>query len=258
MDRYKAKVYSQSELMTDIYSLWLEIPHLVSRAHSGQFVSLYTNDPSRLLPRPISIADLDKENGRIRLVYRIAGEGTRQFSKLTEGDTVDVIGPLGNGYNTEAEKPLLLGGGIGIPPMLRLAKELSEKGISREDITVVLGYRDKTFLLEEFEKIATVYVTSDTGESGIKGNVLDAVNQYHLTGDMIYSCGPTPMLRGVQKFSKESGIKAQISLEERMACGVGACLACVCESAEIDDHSKVNNKRICKDGPVFYAEEVIL
>ena len=258
MDRYTAKVFSQSELMTDIYSLWLEAPELVSRAHSGQFVSLYTNDASRLLPRPISIADLDKDNGRIRLVYRIAGEGTRQFSELAEGDTIDIIGPLGNGYDLSAEKPLLLGGGIGIPPMLRLARELSEQGISRENLTVVLGYRDKTFLLEEFEEIATVYVTSDNGESGIKGNVLDAVKQYDLSGDMIYSCGPTPMLRGVQKFSKESGIKAQISLEERMACGVGACLACVCESTEIDDHSKVHNKRICKDGPVFYAEEVVL
>ena len=103
-----------------------------------------------------------------------------------------------------------------------------------------------------------MYITSDNGAVGIKGNVIDGIKEYNVTGDMIFSCGPTPMLRAVKAFSEESGIRAQLSLEEKMACGVGACLACVCESTEIDDHSKVHNKRICKDGPVFYAEEVVL
>lgn len=258
MDKYKCLVVDQEMLIDDIYSLWVEAPELVSAAHSGQFVSVYSADKSRLLPRPISICDLDKKKGRLRLVYRIAGAGTLEFSSLKAGDSVDILGPLGNGYDMNCEKPVLLGGGIGIPPMLRLARELRDKGISKENLSVVLGYRDAAFLLEEFQEIATVYITSDNGAVGIKGNVIDGIKEYNVTGDMIFSCGPTPMLRAVKAFSEESGIRAQLSLEEKMACGVGACLACVCESTEVDDHSKVHNKRICKDGPVFYAEEVVL
>ena len=258
MDKYNCKVVSQNILVEGIYSLWVEAAELVKAAHSGQFVSVYTADPSRLLPRPISICDLDKEKGLLRLVYRVAGEGTRQLSCLEEGDTVDILGPLGNGYELKSETPLLLGGGIGIPPMLRLAKELRESGVSKENLKVVLGYRDEAFLLEDFQEIATVYITSDTGSIGIKGNVLDGVREHGISTDMIFTCGPTPMLRAIKTYAEENGIKAQLSLEERMACGVGACLACVCESKDIDDHSKVHNKRICKDGPVFYSEEVVL
>ena len=151
-----------------------------------------------------------------------------------------------------------MGGGIGIPPMLCLAKELAAKGLQKEDISVILGYRNDTFLLDEFEEISTVYISSDSGNVGLKGNVLDALKHYNVTGDMIYACGPKPMLRAVQQYSKESGISAQISLEERMACGIGACLACVTKTTEVDEHSQVKNKRICVDGPVFYAEEVEL
>ena len=258
MDKFRAEITEQKELIKDIFSMWVKAPELVAEAHSGQFVSVYSKDASRLLPRPISICDLDKEKGLLRLVYRIAGAGTLEFSQLTTGDTVDILGPLGNGYDMNCKNPVLLGGGIGIPPMLRLARELRDAGISKENLSVVLGYRDTAFLLEEFEEIATVYTTSDNGAVGIKGNVIDGIKEYNITGDMIFSCGPTPMLRAVKAYSEASGIRAQLSLEEKMACGVGACLACVCESTEVDDHSKVHNKRICKDGPVFYAEEVVL
>jgi 2-polyprenylphenol hydroxylase and related flavodoxin oxidoreductases len=258
MDKYVCKVVSQDKIAEDIFSLWIEEKVLVSAAHSGQFVSVYTSDPSRLLPRPISICDLDKEKGYLRLVYRIAGEGTRMMSSLKAGDSIDILGPLGNGYKLDAERPLLLGGGIGIPPMLRLAKEFHASGIPAENINVVLGFRDEAFLLDEFKEVSTVYITSDSGSIGIQGNVLDGVREYGIKTDMIFACGPTPMLRAIKNYAAEEGVKAQISLEERMACGVGACLACVCESTDIDDHSKVHNKRICKDGPVFNAEEVIL
>ncbi len=258
MDKYSCLVESQEMLTDDIYSLWVKAPELVKDAHSGQFVSVYSKDKSRLLPRPISICDLDKEKGLLRLVYRIVGAGTLEFSTFSGGDTVDILGPLGNGYDLNAEKPILLGGGIGIPPMLRLARELRDKGVSKENLSVILGFRDSSFLLKEFEDIASVYVTSDNGAVGIKGNVIDGIREYDVSGDMIFSCGPTPMLRAVKAYSEEKGIAAQLSLEEKMACGVGACLACVCESKDVDDHSKVHNKRICKDGPVFYAEEVVL
>ncbi len=256
--KIKAIVVSHKEIDKDIYSLWLKAPEIAKEAVCGQFVDVYTADSSKLLPRPISLCEIDKEEGSIRLVYRIAGKGTEQFSRLTAYDTVEILGPCGNGYDMKGEKPVLMGGGIGIPPMLETAKTLSRMGVSKENLTVVLGFRDVPFLLEEFEEIATVYMSSDSGNTGVKGTVLDAVREYGITGDMIYACGPTPMLRAIKNYAQENGIKAQISLEEKMACGIGACLACVCKSKDIDDHSKVLNKRICKDGPCFYAEEVEL
>ena len=117
---------------------------------------------------------------------------------------------------------------------------------------------DSTFLVPDFEKVSTVYISSMDGSVGTKGTVIDAANENDLAGDMIYSCGPMPMLRAVKTFAKEKGIRAQLSLEERMACGIGACLACVCNTTEKDEHSQVNNKRVCVDGPVFWAEEVEL
>ena len=258
MKKINATIIEQKHLIEDIFSMWLKCPDITDEAHSGQFVNLYTKDSSRLLPRPISICDVNREEGLLRIVYRTAGEGTRQFSTLKSGDNIEVTGPVGNGYELNASKAVLMGGGIGIPPMLLLAKELSEKGLSRDDIAVVLGFRDGTFLVDEFEKFATVYISSDSGSVGIKGNVIDATKHYDITGDMIYACGPKPMLRAIQQYSSENSIKTQISLEERMACGIGACLACVTRTTEVDEHSQVKNRRICVDGPVFYAEEVEL
>ncbi len=251
-----AEVIKQEKLIEDIYSLYLKCPEVVSEAHSGQFVSLYTNDPSKLLPRPISICELDKKAGILRLVYRAVGEGTKQFSQMKKGQTIRLLGPTGNGYELDSTHPILMGGGIGIPPMLQLAKEFSDSGVKKDQISVVLGYRDDTFLLKEFSKIATVYISSDSGKNGIKGTVIDAANEYGLDGDMIYACGPKPMLRSIKKYAFEKDIDAQLSLEERMACGLGACLACVTKTAEVDDHSKVKNARICVDGPVFRASDI--
>ena len=247
-----AKVVRQENIATDIFSMVIEAKEIASQAVPGQFVDLYSADGSKLLPRPISLCEIDREKGTLRLVYRIAGKGTAEFSKLQSGDTIDVLGPLGNGFNLEDGKAILIGGGIGIPPMLQLAKEL------RCEKTIVLGYRDEEFLSAEFEPYGDVFMSSDSGTLGVKGTVMDAIREYGIEGTHIYACGPTPMLRAIQKYALENNIRAQLSLEERMACGVGACLACVCKSKEVDHHSKVHNKRICKDGPVFYAEEVEL
>lgn len=250
--KIKADIVRQENIATDIYSMIISARDIAEQARPGQFVDLYSADGSRLLPRPISLCGIDKEAGTLRLVYRIAGEGTREFSRLTSEHSIDVLGPLGNGFNMSGKKAILIGGGIGIPPMLQLAKELDcEKSI-------VLGYRDEEFLADEFKPYGDVYMSSDSGTIGVKGTVMDAIREYGITGDVIYACGPTPMLKAVQAYALEKGIEAQLSLEEHMACGVGACLACVCKSKDIDDHSKVNNKRVCKDGPVFYAEEVEL
>ena len=250
-----AVVISQEQLADGIFSLWLKT-EASQTAVPGQFISMYTNDGTKLLPRPISICEIDKENGCLRMVYRVTGEntGTEQFSKLTTGDTVPVIGPLGNGFpleKAEGKKAFLMGGGIGVPPILELSKQLNcEKQI-------VMGYRDaNTFLKEQFEANGTVYVSTEDGSVGTKGNVMDAIRENGLTADIIYACGPTPMLRAIKNFAESNGIECYISLEERMACGIGACLACVCKSKEKDHHTNVHNKRICKDGPVFLSTEV--
>lgn len=250
--RIKARILSQKRIATDIYSMVFAAPEIASQARAGQFVSLYSRDGAKLMPRPISICEIDKMEGTLHLVYRVVGAGTKEFSQLTAGDRIEVMGPLGNGFTLRNKKAILIGGGIGIPPMLALAKNLNcEK-------SVVLGFRDETFLTEEFEPHANVYLSSEDGRHGVRGNVLDAIREYHITGDVIYACGPIPMLRGIRSYALEHGLEAQISLEEKMACGIGACLACVCKTTEIDEHSNVHNKRICKDGPVFFAEEVEL
>lgn len=249
------RVASQEEIAAGIYSMWLETPSIAAQARPGQFVSLYCQDGSRLLPRPISLCEIDGKNGRLRLVYRVAGKGTAEFSGLKAGDQISVLGPLGNGFPLEeaaGKTVFLMGGGIGIPPMLETAKQL------RAEKQLILGYRDDCFLLEEFEKAGTVYTATEDGSRGTRGNVLDAVREQELSAEVIFACGPTPMLRAVKQYAAVRGIPCWISMEEKMACGIGACLACVCQSREVDGHSHVHNKRICKDGPVFEASEVEL
>ncbi|MDE5862956.1 MAG: dihydroorotate dehydrogenase electron transfer subunit [Lachnospiraceae bacterium] len=248
----KAVVKQQESLARDIYSLVLSVPEIAKEARAGQFVSLYSRDGSKLLPRPISLCEVEQEKGLIRLVYRIAGFGTKEFSKLQAEDTIEVMGPLGNGFDKKDKRAVLIGGGIGIPPMLELAKELSCER------SIVVGFRDETFLLDDLKKYGSVYVASEDGKTGVQGTVLDAIKEYGIEGDIIYACGPTPMLRAVKEYALKNDIEAQLSLEEKMACGIGACLACVCKSTEVDGHSHVHNKRICKDGPVFDAREVEL
>lgn len=248
--KIRAVVVSLEQIGSDVFDMVLSVGEMAKEARPGQFISMYSNDKSKLLPRPISICGINGQEGTLRVVYRTVGEGTKEFSRMVPGDTLDVIGPLGNGFTLKNKKAILLGGGIGIPPMLELAKQLDcEK-------TVVLGYRDEIFLAQEFEQTAKVVIASEDGKTGIKGNVIDAIKQQQITGEIIYACGPTPMLKAIKAYAQEHGMEAQISLEERMACGIGACLACVCKSKEVDHHTYVHNKRICKDGPVFDAREV--
>ena len=251
-----AVVHSQEQLADGIYSMWINT-EAAKDAKPGQFISMYTIDGSKLLPRPISICEIDKENGRLRVVYRVTGPktGTEEFSKLKAGDIIPVIVPLGNGFpyeKAEGKKVFLMGGGIGIPPMLETAKAIQGEKI------IVSGYRDELFLTEELNAAGQLYLATEDGSAGTKGNVLDAVKANRLEADLIFACGPTPMLRALKAYAKEAGIECWISMEERMACGIGACLACVCKSKDVDHHTNVNNKRICKDGPVFLAEEVEL
>ncbi len=266
----KAKVLSQKMIAPDIYDLWLE-SSLAETAGCGQFVGVYPKNGAMLLPRPISICQVKKageqaegcealkESGvtALRLVYRIAGKGTSEFSSLKEGEEIELLGVLGNGFPVEAskgKKVVLMGGGIGIPPMLQLAKELKASG---NEAVIILGYRDnQLFLKEDLEQYGKVVIATEDGSVGVKGNVLTAVKEEGIEADVIMACGPMPMLRAIKAYAEEKEIAAYISLEERMACGVGACLGCVCKTTKKDHHSHVNNARICTDGPVFDAKEV--
>lgn len=248
-----AKVLSQTQLAEGIYDMWIST-ELALGAKPGQFICLYTKDASALLPRPISICEVNREKQALRIVYRVAGKGTAEFATYQAGDSVEILGTLGNGFPVEkakGKKVFLMGGGIGIPPMLQLAKEM--------DATkqIVVGYRDsQTFLRQDLEKYGQVYIATEDGSVGTKGNVMNAISENGIDADVIFACGPMPMLRAIKKYAQERGIDAYISLEEHMACGVGACLGCVVKTKEIDHHSHVHNARICTDGPVFEAREV--
>ena len=249
------RVISQEMISPDIYSLWIETKQIAAQAKPGQFVALYSADKSRMLPRPISLCEIGADQKSIRLVYRIAGAGTKEFSALRTADTIEVMGPLGNGFPMEEAKgkrALLMGGGIGIPPMVETAKQLSG------DVTVVCGYRDALFLTEELSRYGKLYVATEDGSAGTKGTVMDAVKEEKIEADVIFACGPKPMLRAIRDYALEQDIPCSISMEEKMACGIGACLPCTCQSVNVDDHSHVKNKRVCKDGPVFLATEVEL
>lgn len=247
-----AVVVRQEELAHQIYSMWLKTDNISHKAKAGQFIALYSKEESRMLPRPISICEIDEEKGMLRIVYRVVGKGTEEFSGLHAGAEIEIMGPLGNGFPLQEKKAMLIGGGIGIPPMLELAKRLNcEK-------QVVAGYRDELFLERELRQNSELFIATEDGSTGTKGTVLDAIRKNSLTADVIYACGPAPMLRAVKEYALEQGIEAWISMEEKMACGIGACLACVCKSKEKDSHTNVNNKRVCKEGPVFECREVEL
>ncbi len=209
----------------------------------GQFVNLKLD--GFFLRRPISVCD--SEDGVLTLIYKVVGKGTEYMSTLAIGEKLDILTGLGNGYDLTAsgEKPLLVGGGVGVPPLYKLAKELIKAGKS---VTVILGFNTKNevFWEEEFAKIgATVIVATVDGSSGVRGFVTDAMKDLDYT--YFYSCGPEPMLKALYSASVTSG---EMSFEERMGCGFGACMGCSCKTV-------TGNKRICKEGPVLKKEDII-
>ncbi len=248
-------IVEKNELAEGIIDMWIAIPEIASEAIPGQFVAYYCTDGARLLPRPISICDVDDDGHKLRLVFRIVGDGTKELASKKVFESITLMGPLGNGYrDLNGQNCILVGGGIGIPPMLYLAKCLADQN---KKVTTVLGYRSNdTFLVEEFAAYGEVFLASDDGSVGTKGTVLDAIRENGVTGDQIAACGPMPMLRGLAAYSEESGIPAYVSLEERMACGIGACLGCITKTREVNQHSQVKNTRICTEGPVFNVNDL--
>lgn len=249
-----AKIVKTDNLAPGIYELVIKAKAALN-AVPGQFMMIYPKGKHTILPRPISICEINKDEETLRIVYRVVGKGTGEFSEYKAGEEVDVLGPVGNGFPVDkaaGKNAVLIGGGIGVPPILELAKQTKA-----ETVSVLVGYRDSNmFLKEDFDKAAKTYIATEDGSYGTKGNVMDALRENNIPCDVIYACGPMPMLRAIKKYAEEKGIEAYISLEERMACGVGACLGCVCKTTKEDHHSHVKNARVCTEGPVFEAREV--
>ncbi|MBM7614298.1 dihydroorotate dehydrogenase electron transfer subunit [Alkaliphilus hydrothermalis] len=248
-----AKVLLNEAIAPNNFKMVISAKEMTVDATAGQFVNLYCNRGELLLPRPISICEVNKETGEMTLVYAVVGKGTKELSQMKKGETLGAMGPLGRGFEVsyEVEEHLIIAGGIGVPPMVELVKSL--KG----NITVYLGFRSNPILVEEFEAYgAVVHVATEDGSVGLQGNVMGLIKEHQPKPQMIYSCGPKPMLKAVADWSKAEDIPTQLSLEERMACGIGACLVCTCRTKKQED-TDWENRRVCKDGPVFWRDEVI-
>ena len=239
----------------DIYKMTLLAPKLVDAIEKpGQFINMYPKEKHTILPRPISICEYDIEKQTVTVIYAVVGDGTGQFSHLKDGQELKISGPVGNGFTLPKKQGdyLIVGGGIGTPPLLGLAKEL--KG----NLTVVLGFRQEAILEEEFKALgASVYVATEDGSYGHKGNVIDILNDKDIQADMAYSCGPKPMLKALNSWCQQKNIPLQVSLEERMACGIGVCVGCVCKKKDQSKEEGWDYKKTCSDGPVFMGSDVI-
>jgi dihydroorotate dehydrogenase electron transfer subunit len=250
------KISSQKEIAADIYELTVKGELVGQISAPGQFVHIrVSNGWDPLLRRPISISSFDKKQKSMTMIYRKEGRGTTMLAELGPGKQLDILGPLGNGFPVDevsrGETALLVGGGIGVPPLYELSNQLVEKGVK---VIHVLGFQTETavFYEKEFLENGETYVTTVDGSYGRKGFVTDVMKD--LRFDCIYTCGPTPMLKAIEQSYSDK--KMFLSLEERMGCGIGACFACVCKSKE--DPTGVAYKKVCSDGPVFRAGEVLI
>lgn len=244
----KAEVLTNTQITPDVYKMTVLSPAAAKAVAPGMFyqLRLYSGQ-GLLLRRPISIADVDGDV--LTFIYRVVGKGTEEMTHLKAGDAVSCLGPLGNGFFLDAERPLLVGGGMGAAPLLYLAKAYKGKA------SLLVGGRNERelFWTSLYEKLVKdIYITTDDGSLGTKGFTVDLLPKLLEENDfdMIFVCGPEIMMRGIYKVAREFDVKCQVSLEKRMACGLGACLSC-----SVDTTS--GRKKVCKDGPVFWAEEVL-
>ena len=249
-------IYNEPIANTEsFYRIVLKAPEIAAAARPGQFIMLTTSpgyDP--FLKRPMGINIIDREKGYIGAIYQVNGKGTQLLTKLPAGDTMSLLGPLGNGWNIadNLRKVCLLGGGSGVASLLPLAKTLAQMGV---EIDFMLGGKSKQHLicLDEFTDLGNLLIATEDGSCGKKGLIsvyFSDANQY----DMVFCCGPTPMMRVAAQWAEENALPCQVSLEERMGCGYGVCVGCVCETRSTD--GSVSYKRICREGPIFDAKEV--
>ena len=248
------KIVRKKALAENIYSFTVHCPEVAELAQCGQFVHILA--PGFTLRRPISICGIDRAEGTIRFVFVVKGHGTEAIARLNEGDMADMIAPLGNGFSVQSapsgKRVVVVGGGIGVPPMLETAKNCS-------NVTAVLGFRSygNIILADEFRAVCDdVIICTDDGSVGEKAIVTAPLTRELDKGDVgaVFACGPMRMLGAVAELTKQYGVFCEVSLEERMGCGVGACVGCV---ARINRNGEEKLLRVCKDGPVFNAGEVL-
>lgn len=254
-----AIIYNK-KISTNIYEMLLDAKSIAKQSVEGQFVEVYLSNNKNLLPRPISICEVNKDKGTVKIVYKTLGDGTLALSKYKERESIKILGPLGNGFTLNRTKSIaIIGGGVGVPPLLWLTKSLVIHNVNSY-IDIFLGFTEYPILIAEFEKIKSgynevnMYPSSVAGHIGFKGNVIECMKNLNKKYDLIYACGPKNMLKAVSEYSMQNNIPAQISLEEKMACGIGACVGCI---AKIKDGDSYFYKKVCNEGPVFDAKEVI-
>lgn len=252
------EVVSNEQIAQDIFKLVVKGPLAKEVRKPGQFFHIKIGEGLLpLLRRPISLCDVDTNKEEVTMIYRAEGEGTRQLSRVINGGQVDVLGPLGNGFSIDeipaSSHALLVGGGVGVPPLYLLSKALKDRGVS---VTHVLGFQSDSivFYEEEFKALGPTYVATVDGTRGTKGFVTTVIDERKLDFDSVFACGPIPMLKALEVSYGEKEV--YLSLEQRMGCGIGVCLACVCHTP--DDPNGTTYKKVCTDGPVFRAGEVVL
>lgn len=249
----KSEIVENNAVIPGTYRMTFRSPAIAVEAKAGQFLMLKINDlDDPLLNRPLGIAAADIAVGTVTVYYRVVGKGTELLTKKESGDQIHVVGPLGNGFDMKAKKPLLIGGGMGLAPLLFAAQKMCPTPVD-----VIIGGRTKEelFWFDLFANVCQhVHVTTDDGSLGTKGTCVSILPQLlnEKGYDVIMACGPSPMLRAVAECSNTFGVACQVSLEKHMACGFGACLTCTCETKSGD------YVQVCKHGPVFNAEEVKL
>ena len=250
-----AQIVSNVLIAPEVFMMTVEVSEMAEKVLPGQFAMLYIDKGELILPRPISFCDVNQSRGTVQFVYKVVGAGTDALSKLHAWNRISVFGPLGNGFHTKKRngerfsKVALVGGGIGIPPLHLLAKMLVTNGTYAD---IYLGFSASPILVERFRHLASrLHVTTENGSFGHTGNIVDFLSTHDMEYEEIFACGPKAMLTTLVKFGKKKGIPCQVSLEERMACGFGACVGC---------SIRVKNTyvRVCTEGPVFYDDEVDL
>jgi dihydroorotate dehydrogenase electron transfer subunit len=248
----EAQIISNAEIGVNVKELVVYAPEIAAQALPGQFVHVRVNHSYHpLLRRPLSISNTDREAGTVSTIYRIVGQGTADLAALDAKDSVNTLGPLGNGFAINGQRPLLVGGGMGLAPLVFLAGALCPRPLE-----ILMGGRTKEemFWQDMFRTMCNnIHITTDDGTLGTCGVTLDVLPDLLKYGafDMIYTCGPRVMMDGVAKLAREHNIPCQVSLEDYMACGIGGCLSCTCAT------TNGLRKKVCTDGPVFWAQEVI-
>lgn len=252
-DSVSCEIASVNQLTNDVFDFTLSCPSLAAQAIPGQFAQIYL--PGHTLRRPISICGIDKKNGTLRFVFQIRGQGTAELAAFKAGESLEILAPLGNGFPIDvSKKTLLVGGGIGVPPMLGCAEAMGENAIA------ALGFRNKSAVILEDDFVksgAETLIATDDGSYGFHGLVTTLAESKKF--EQVFACGPTPMLRAVRALAEQKGVPCYLSFEERMACGIGACLGCAIELRKKPSaDSETYYGHVCKDGPVFNSNIVVM